>query len=101
MRMSYLPFLSPEVLPLRPYLPPPPRHQTNYSQQQSRPSASETSKHTRVSFVLLNDTWSQQGHSGAIYDYTLLILLSNQVRQQATLNKSCQPGDCRWPINLP
>ena len=38
-----------------------------------------------------------------MYDHTLsymLVDLNHQIRNQAARNVGCQPGDCRWLLNL-
>ena len=47
------------------------------------------------SFVLLNDTWSQLGHSVSCMPIFFSFLTNYQSKHQVTSKISCKLGDCR------
>ena len=49
----------------------------------------------------INDTWSQQWTLVGIYDHTCFYACNSPDQTSGHTKESCQPGDCRWPFDLP
>ena len=51
---------------------------------------------------MLNDAWPQKGNLVSCNTMTLLFSMfaNHQTGHQATRKVDCQPGDCRWPVNI-
>ena len=40
-------------------------------------------------------------HSVSCMTILFSMLAKHQIKHQATCKVGCQPGNCRWPLNLP